>query len=196
MTILPVVTLVAIDTKHHELTKLAINDCRKHCTFADILIFSDKPIAIPFAGWFQVPAFTSMQTYTEILWQLVWRKVQTPHFLVVQWDGWVVEPKLWTDEFLKYDYIGAPWSEGDVNGYRVGNGGFSLRSVDMARYISGKYPMPVIGEPEDVTICQRYRRGLEDKGFKWHDGLRLGIQVKPPVAPAFGSIRTTVRDRR
>ena len=35
----------------------------------------------------------------------------------------IIEP------FLKYDYIGAPWSKTqDDNKYHVGNGGFSLRS--------------------------------------------------------------------
>ena len=24
-------------------------------------------------------------------------------------DGHIVNPHLWTNEFLKYDYIGAPW---------------------------------------------------------------------------------------
>ena len=33
------------------------------------------------------------------------------------------------DEFLCYDYVGAPWKKNqDDNSYHVGNGGFSLRS--------------------------------------------------------------------
>jgi hypothetical protein len=53
----------------------------------------------------------------------------------VQADGFVIHPESWTDEFLDYDYIGAPWplrKDAYVDPFgvhqRVGNGGFSLRS--------------------------------------------------------------------
>lgn len=48
------------------------------------------------------------------------------HLLVHQWDSAVIDPSKWTDEFLQYDYIGAPWPV--ESNFRVGNGGFSLRS--------------------------------------------------------------------
>jgi len=63
--------------------------------------------------------------------------VDTSHALVVQNDGYVVNPEEWSDQFLEYDYIGAPWPmpQDDFsfrdplgNIQRVGNGGFSLRS--------------------------------------------------------------------
>lgn len=63
--------------------------------------------------------------------------IDTSHALIVQSDGYVVNYEQWKDEFLNYDYIGAPWplpsddfSFRDQNGniQRVGNGGFSLRS--------------------------------------------------------------------
>lgn len=65
----------------------------------------------------------------------MWKHIETPFCLVVQGDGYVLEPNLWNDEFLKYDYIGAPWPirkdayvDPFGNHQRVGNGGFSLRS--------------------------------------------------------------------
>ena len=63
--------------------------------------------------------------------------VNTSHALLIQDDGYVINPHLWHDNFLLYDYIGAPWayptddfSFRDPFGkiIRVGNGGFSLRS--------------------------------------------------------------------
>jgi len=62
--------------------------------------------------------------------------INTKYALIVQNDGYVVNPDTWEEEFLKYDYIGAPWPlphddfsfrdpEGNIQ--RVGNGGFSLR---------------------------------------------------------------------
>jgi hypothetical protein len=55
--------------------------------------------------------------------------------LIVQADSGIDKVNLWLDEFLGFDYIGAPWPLSDDayidpfgNHQRVGNGGFSLRS--------------------------------------------------------------------
>jgi hypothetical protein len=74
--------------------------------------------------------------------------------LVVQWDGYLVNPQNWTDDFLNYDYIGAPWPLSMTSGARVGNGGFSLRSRKWLE--AGKTAPPYRGEPEDVFCCQKY----------------------------------------
>ena len=34
--------------------------------------------------------------------------IQTPFALIVQDDGWVVDGGKWSDEFFRYDYVGAP----------------------------------------------------------------------------------------
>ncbi len=62
----------------------------------------------------------------KILYDLI-KYVDTDFCLLIHDDSCVVNPEMWTDEFLDYDYIGAPWPEGSQP-YRVGNGGFSLRS--------------------------------------------------------------------
>ena len=50
------------------------------------------------------------------------------HALFVHVDAFVINPHLWNDDWLKYDYIGAPWGYFVGSHSRVGNGGFSLRS--------------------------------------------------------------------
>ena len=63
--------------------------------------------------------------------------IDTDFALIIQSDGYVINPNKWISDFLEYDYIGAPWgipidnfSMRDPFGniIRVGNGGFSLRS--------------------------------------------------------------------
>jgi len=60
--------------------------------------------------------------------------------LLVQNDSFVTNVEQWTDEFLNYDYIGAPWTEQQSRDWRlrqrVGNGGFSLRSKKFLEYSS------------------------------------------------------------
>ena len=68
-----------------------------------------------------------------------WKRLQDQGFqkcLVVQDDGMLVNSDN-LDEYIKYDYVGAPWADAQDNTYikkyinsdLVGNGGFSMRDV-------------------------------------------------------------------
>jgi hypothetical protein len=84
--------------------------------------------------------------------------ITTSHLLCVQWDGFVLDAAQWSDVFLEYDYIGAPWYHFD-DGMSVGNGGFSLRSSKLlaaSATISADN-----GQLEDVLICRTHRQALE-----------------------------------
>jgi len=61
--------------------------------------------------------------------------IDTDYCLLIQPDGFVINPDKWDDDWFNYDYIGAPWPYRDrayITPYgehqRVGNGGFSFRS--------------------------------------------------------------------
>ena len=56
--------------------------------------------------------------------------------LLIQWDGYVVNPEAWDPAFLGCDYLGAKWYWHD-DGMRVGNGGFSLRSRRLLDALAG-----------------------------------------------------------
>ena len=51
------------------------------------------------------------------------------HALIFQTDTLLLKDNI--DDFLEYDYIGAPWKQEWVRGLTVGNGGLSLRNVDV-----------------------------------------------------------------
>src|SRR5579864_3539003 len=125
---LPDVTLVAIDCVAHDLTRLAIEDTLREIEPAEILVFSDRPIIGPDYIECQIDL---KQNAGLILWHEVPQHVKTSHILTVQWDGWVLDGSLWESTWLDTDYIGAPWWYTD--GFNVGNGGFSLRSVELTR---------------------------------------------------------------
>lgn len=91
--------------------------------------------------------------------------IDTDFVLVVQYDGFILNPDAWTDDYLKYDYIGAPWWEND--GWIVGNGGFSLRSKKLLEILaSGKYQL-TDDDPEDWFIGVTIRKELEEEGIKF-----------------------------
>ena len=56
--------------------------------------------------------------------------------LIIQHDGFILNHKAWDNEFLNYDYIGAPvyWMGNKL--IEVGNGGFSLRSKKLLKIIA------------------------------------------------------------
>lgn len=104
---------------------------------------------------------------------------ETSHCLHTEWDSAVLNPMAWEKKWLKYDYIGAPWSEHHDVGWpacdgvtnAVGNGGFSLKSkklCDEVRNASLRLPeshaeMAI----SDSWICRTLRPYLETRGFKF-----------------------------
>jgi len=113
--------------------------------------------------------------------------VETSHCLLVQPDGFVLFPDKWDNDWLQYDYIGAPWAYVEDayidpfgNHHRVGNGGFSLRSkklLDVPSIVevpwetnnSDFYWMPegVVNYHEDGNICVHNRHIFEEQGCKF-----------------------------
>lgn len=164
---LPEVTLVLIDNLDYELSELSMKDTLKHVDFEDVHIWSDKKLNVPGATHFPLPIpLRNMHDHSCISWYHMWKPIKTSHFLLVQWDSWVIDPNMWTDEFLEYDYLGTPWWHAD--GMNVGSGGFTLRSVRLHKYIA-EHPSdyPLI-DPEDITLSRIHRPNLElNADFKW-----------------------------
>jgi hypothetical protein len=167
---LPNVTLVAVDTICHDLIGLAILNCLSVAQFGAIHIHTDDPV--PFAHLSlddainRIAPFSSLDAVMAYLWYGVPSRIETSHALIIQWDSGIVSPTQWSDEFLSYDYIGAPWGW-HRDAYEVGNGGFSLRSRRLMQYVSDHPEKFPLGHPEDDFLCRRYRPELEHAGFRW-----------------------------
>lgn len=86
--------------------------------------------------------------------------IATSHVLVTQWDGFVLDARAWRDEFLAFDYIGAPWPDQAAD-RAVGNGGFSLRSRKLL--LAGLDAHITQEHPEDLMLCREYRAWLEQQ---------------------------------
>ena len=162
---LPDVTLICIDTVCHELAVRAIVDSVGHCDFANVIFFTDRdPEYRSVIQWEKIEPIRHVNDYGRILWLEAWRPIKTSHFLVVQWDGWVIDPGMWSPKWLQYDYIGAPWGNTPRG---VGNGGFSLRSIKLAKYVAMHHASLPLRDPEDAALCRMYRGPLEQAGFRW-----------------------------
>ncbi len=66
--------------------------------------------------------------YSNFLVKRLPHLINTEYYLIVQWDGFILNPHSWDNQFFKYPFIGG--------GHSVHNGGFSLRNTEVMKRIS------------------------------------------------------------
>ncbi len=155
---LPGVTLCCIDTRNHALALRALQRSAAQIRFARILLITDRELVEPGIDVRVITPLTSRDAYSAFVLRSLLAHIDTPHVLLVQWDGYVVNPAAWRADYLACDYIGATWFWHN-DAMRVGNGGFSLRSRKLLEALQD--PRIVLTEAEDVTICRAFRPLLE-----------------------------------
>ena len=163
---LPQVTLVAATSINCEATLRAIEACQAKVRFAACKLLTHEPPSrvVPGLETVIVPRLTSSRQYSRLILSDLAPHVETSHCLIVQWDGYVLDPARWDPAFLDYDYVGASWPHFD-DGHDVGNGGFSLRSRRLLE--ACRSPQFAFGHPEDVAIGRSNRAWLESRGIRF-----------------------------
>jgi len=183
------VTLAAIDGVGTDLNtvralKYSMNGIKykdiKYITSGDYTPNFCKKISIPKLTWNDYNKFclTDLKNY-----------IDTEFVLLIQSDGFVINPDKWCNTFLSYDYLGAPWPMSNLNYniprfslvldeckrtkkiHQVGNGGFTLRSKKLLNATSDLYLDDYYGLPEDLVICNLFRDKLEMEGLKFTDDI-------------------------
>jgi hypothetical protein len=122
-----------------------------------------------------------MEVYNQVLKnELFWDTLECEKCIVVQDDGFLMNGKF-IDDYLQYDYIGAPWADAKDNEYikkhinpeLVGNGGFSIRDVEKMRYVCRTYK-----DDKNSLFYHNLNEIPEDVYFVKHL-----VQMKGNVAP-------------
>jgi tetratricopeptide (TPR) repeat protein len=155
---LPGVTLCCVDTANHALAARALRRSAIGIRFARSLFITDRRVDEPGIEVRTIAPLASRDDYSRFVLASLLDHVDTPHVLLVQWDGYALNPAAWRGDFLDCDYIGAKWFWAP-EGQRVGNGGFSLRSRRLLEAL--RDPRIVLTEAEDVTIGRTFRTLLE-----------------------------------
>ena len=172
-------TLVTITSVDVNSAKNALMVSSEYCKFGSIKLLSPiKPSNLPIQiEHISIPSIDFLG-YSKFMIEDLYRYIDTDYCLVIQADGFVINPQLWNDNFLDYDYIGAPWPhivglnnspQGafsfDKN--RVGNGGFSLRSKKLLEACSlmkfDELTLPI--KSEDMVICHFFYEELQKAGI-------------------------------
>jgi Flp pilus assembly protein TadD len=188
---LPGVTLACVDTANHALALRALERSQAGVRFARAALLTDAlpaGLAVP-AGIDIVPIrpIASRDDYSRFVLKDLVDHVTTPHVLLVQWDGYVVNPDAWDPAFVDCDYLGARWFW-HTDGHDVGNGGFSLRSRRLLQAL--RDPRIDLVEAEDLTIGRTFRDLLErEHGIRYGSAAladRFSYEAAYPVGTPFG----------
>ena len=156
------VTLLGIDCIDPKRLLECIKLCEEFIDFGDVKLLSSIPIQTPY--WKEIPVIESIEKYSEFVLNKLTNYVDTDYVLLIQYDGFVLNPMAWSDDFLKYDYIGAPWWFHEGN--NIGNGGFNLRSKKFLN-LTSQLDQIKITEPEDVFVCRTHFHHLVNHGIKF-----------------------------
>ena len=177
---LPNISLLAIAHKKDvDQTQISMKISSENIDFGAIKLLTSAQPKIKYPDIEYVPIKPmNLEEFNKTMIEDLHKHFETTHCLFVQADSFVVNHKLWKDEFLKYDYIGAPWSDElvtdqnlvlNVKKNPVGNGGFSLRSLKLLQttakidYDSLKFPL----KSEDVVICHYLYDKMIEEGIKF-----------------------------
>jgi hypothetical protein len=160
------VSLVIIDTDTYQLARRAVEKTIQIFPVDEILIFSDDA-----SKWghpiIEVEKISSIADYQRILFDNLANYLQTDFALVIQYDGFAINPDSFSKFFYKFDFIGAPWPAGLIPGQAamVGNGGFSLRSKRLIEVLANYRSIINYDFAEDATVCRFLRPMLESEGI-------------------------------
>lgn len=160
---LPEVTLILLSNRDFEGAKKALDKSCENIDFGGVKLIWDEKIK-SIADWNE-----------KIIFELP-KYVFTSHAMLIHQDGYVVDADAWDHEWMKLDYIGAPWPlPQDDYSYktrsgklvRVGNS-VSLRSKKLMDLVATR-PMEFHygNNNEDGQICAWERDWLEEQGCKF-----------------------------
>lgn len=183
------VTLICIDCVNYGEAISAIKKSQYQCDFSKTLFLTDIKAYNPNLPFeiVKIDKIGSKEDYSRFVIKDLYKYVETDYVLLIQHDGYVLNGESWGEDFLNYDYIGAPWLY--VDGKNVGNGGFSLRSKKLLKALSEDDFIQAT-DPEDQAICRLYRDYLvktyDIKFAPEEVADKFSFELREPICKTFG----------
>ncbi len=165
-------TLICVDCRDLTRTVPVMKRCEQLVDFGAIKLLTD--IDTDYEHKVLISKISSHVMYSIFMLKELYKYVDTKYMLVVQSDGFIINPNSWDDNWKQYDYIGPLFNQWDI----VGNGGFSFRSKKLMEFMSTLLPNWKITEEgankiqanmtcyEDGAISINYKELLNINGFK------------------------------
>ena len=130
---LPTVTLMCVDCVNVERAIAVVEHCKTMCDFGAVKLLTSLSTDY---SHIKIPALNSLVEYS--IWMLTkcYKYIDTDYVLIIQRDGWILNPDTWENDWLKYDYIAPLFNQYDI----VGSGGFSIRSKRLMQGVARLTP--------------------------------------------------------
>lgn len=186
---LPNVTMVCIDTRNHAGALKSIRKSLEQIKPAKTIFLTDMDLSLPGVEVVKIDPIQGKEDYSVVVVKqlaLYINRDNSTHVLVIQHDGYVLDGDQWDNEYLNYDYIGAPWPYQD--NHVVGNGGFSLRSKKLMNWLRVDHHIRIT-HPEDEITCRLYGKYLQAQGYKFAPpelACKFSYEMLAPLQPTFG----------
>lgn len=163
------VTLFQLNCLDPEMGVRALKYSSRHIKFARTVLMShERPPNMPDdIDFYQIEKLDHIGTSKVHFGKdsPIYNCIDTEYYLSIHTDGYIINPHRWTDEFLNYDYIGAPWPKFEWNAKnRVGNGGFRLESRKLLEVCS---ELTWTHGHDDVLISNTFKELFELRGCKF-----------------------------
>ena len=135
------VTLICLDDMQPAKAFDVMKGVCDNIDFGEVKLLSSKDESVVTD---KIKPMFNIRDYNIFIIKEIYKYVDTEFCMFIQRDGYPLNFEMWTDDFLKYDYIGAPWTwapHPNKHGICrinkcVGNGGFSIRSKRLLEDIS------------------------------------------------------------
>lgn len=162
---LPNITLIALTNKDFEGHKRALDKSCEGIEWGAVKLIWDEKI-------------TSIDDWNRKIIYELHNYVDTDFAMLIHADGYVINPQAWKDEFLAYDYIGAPWPlPTDDYSYRTPSGelirvgnSVSIRSrrlLEAPTRLKLEWKSYYGNTNEDGKLCVEWRDILKQHGVKY-----------------------------
>ena len=161
---LPNVTLVAVTDKDIPAHLEALRESCHGIQWGAVLLLT--------------PELGSIDAWNKYVIYELHKHITTPFAMLIHADGYVISPRAWREDFLAYDFIGAPWplprddySYRDPDGalVRVGNS-VSIRSkklLELPSKLNLEWKSYYGNTNEDGFLCVHNRKILQEHGVSF-----------------------------
>ena len=184
------ITIVCIDTKNKIEALIALDKSIKNIRFKSYKFFTDELEDIKISRFenlpeinleiINIPKIKSKSEYSKFCLIDLNQYIFTDFVLTIQHDGYIINSSCWTDDFTKFDYIGAPWPPEWGYKNRVGNGGFCLKSKKFlelcdTEFFNFDFKLDILRDKNDISInedflsCNIYYDKFLSEGIKYAD---------------------------
>lgn len=127
---LPNVTLLATDCVDANRMIKVLEICKSKVDFGAVKLLTHIPVK--YEHRIKIPPLNSLIAYSIFMLTKVYQFIDTPYFLTVQRDGWILNAHAWNDDWLQNHYTAPLFMQYD----KCGSGGFSLRKTEMMSEIA------------------------------------------------------------